>query len=357
VVWWGLGAVRGGLPRYCRSGLESRSPRASFPRCTQGDSMRGARNVGSIIKLSDQTVGIRFRVVAKPDLEATWYPLIGKDAAEELRRGRKISILCIPSGLFAGAAGLLIGTGTLNDIIGVALVAIGASPIVMFIRAQKRIAAAMTEWYGVKIKGLPKMNTKRFDDWREKRGLRHCRYGHDTAGLRRPIHQQRHRTDLHASQNLRPNNGTVLERRPARRLHASTVQLRCRWPCELHGPDWPMQHRPPVGAETSTILPSVLRFCLAVVMWCGLTAVGTECQRRSEILAWAWASAHVTACSSRRRSRMARRPNSTYSCLEWATPASSSRSLGEVYQDAQGLRSAGDRYTTIGVSLPLIARI
>jgi hypothetical protein len=70
--------------------------------------------------------------MARPDFQATWVPRIGERATAALRRGRKISILCIPSGLFAGAAGLLIGTGTLNDIIGVALVAIGASPIVMF---------------------------------------------------------------------------------------------------------------------------------------------------------------------------------------------------------------------------------
>jgi hypothetical protein len=98
---------------------------------------------------------------------------MGEKAAEELRRGRKISLLCIPSGLFAAAAGLLIGTGTLNDIIGVVLAAIGAGPILMFVDAQRRIAAALSDWFGVKIKGLPKMNPKRFDAWCEERGLSH----------------------------------------------------------------------------------------------------------------------------------------------------------------------------------------
>jgi hypothetical protein len=111
--------------------------------------------------------------MAEPDFEATWYPRIGKKAAEELRRGRKISIIGIPSGLFAIAAGLLIGTGTLNDVIGVALAAVVVGYFVMFINAQRRTAAALSERYGVKItgRGLPKMNPTRFDGWCKERGL------------------------------------------------------------------------------------------------------------------------------------------------------------------------------------------
>lgn len=109
--------------------------------------------------------------MAEPDFEATWYPRIGKKAAEELRRWRKITIFGFTAPLFAIAAGLLIGTGTLNDVIGVALAAAVAGYFVMFINAQRRIAAAMSDWFGVKIKGLPKMNPKRFDAWCEERGL------------------------------------------------------------------------------------------------------------------------------------------------------------------------------------------
>ncbi len=110
--------------------------------------------------------------MARPDFEATWYPRIGEKAAEELRRGRRITIFGITSPLFAGGAGLLIGTGTVNDVIGVALAAVVVGYLVMFIDAQRRIAAAMSDWFGVKIKGLPKMNPKRFDAWCEERGLR-----------------------------------------------------------------------------------------------------------------------------------------------------------------------------------------
>jgi hypothetical protein len=75
--------------------------------------------------------------------------------------------------LFAAGAGLLIGTGVLDDVIGAALAAVAATYIGMFIRAQMRIAAALSEWYGVKIRGIPVMNPKRFDEWRQARGLHH----------------------------------------------------------------------------------------------------------------------------------------------------------------------------------------
>jgi hypothetical protein len=110
--------------------------------------------------------------VTKSDFETTWIPRIGEEAAEELRHGRKIAVIGFTMPLFAIAAGLLIGTGTLNDVIGAVLVVIAACYFAMFIRAQRRIAAAMSRWFGVRIKGLPKMNPKRFDAWAEERGLR-----------------------------------------------------------------------------------------------------------------------------------------------------------------------------------------
>jgi hypothetical protein len=109
--------------------------------------------------------------MAKGDFEATWYPRIGKDAAEELRRLRKIAIVGTTMPVFAIGAGLLIGTSTLNDVIGAVLALVVAVYIVMFIGGQRRIAAAMSEWFGVKIRGIPRMNTRRFDDWAQKRGL------------------------------------------------------------------------------------------------------------------------------------------------------------------------------------------
>jgi hypothetical protein len=109
--------------------------------------------------------------MAEPDFEATWYPRIGKDAAEELRRGRRITIFGISSPLFAAGASLLIGNGTLEDIIGIAMAAVVVVYLVMFIDAQRRLAAAMSDWFGVKIKGTPKMTPRRFDTWSQARGL------------------------------------------------------------------------------------------------------------------------------------------------------------------------------------------
>ena len=124
--------------------------------------------------------------MTSPDFEATWIPRIGKEAAEELRRGRKIVIFGIVAPLFAGAAGLLIGTGTLPDVIGITLAAVAAGYLVMFVRAQRHLAAAMSEWFGIKITGggTPKMNPKRFDAWCQERGLHPApKLGHDERML------------------------------------------------------------------------------------------------------------------------------------------------------------------------------
>jgi hypothetical protein len=112
-------------------------------------------------------------MMAKPDFEATWYPRIGKDAAEELRRGRKIVTFGIVSPVFAVAAGLLIGTSTAGDVIGAASAAVVVIYLALFIGAQIRIAAALSEWYGIKIRAgqLPLMNPKRFDAWCERYDL------------------------------------------------------------------------------------------------------------------------------------------------------------------------------------------
>ncbi len=112
-------------------------------------------------------------MIAKPDFEATWYPRIGKDAAEELRRGRKIVTFGIVSPVFAVTAGLLIGTSIVGDVIGAASAAVVVVYLALFIGAQIRIAAALSEWYGIKISAgqLPLMNPKRFDSWSQRYGL------------------------------------------------------------------------------------------------------------------------------------------------------------------------------------------
>jgi hypothetical protein len=104
------------------------------------------------------------------DFEATWVPRIGKEAAEELRRARRLAMMWPVAVVFAGGAGVLVEKGIL---VGGAVCAASAACIfVAFVRAQRRIAGALSRWFGVKIKGLPKMNPKRFDAWCDERGLR-----------------------------------------------------------------------------------------------------------------------------------------------------------------------------------------
>jgi hypothetical protein len=108
----------------------------------------------------------------KPDFEATWYPRIGKDAAEELRRARRTAWLGPLNAVFAGGAGVLIGTSPLGDAMGAALVGGLLVSLGIFIRAQWRTAAAISLWFGVKrMRWLPRMTPQRFDQWRQLRGL------------------------------------------------------------------------------------------------------------------------------------------------------------------------------------------
>jgi hypothetical protein len=112
--------------------------------------------------------------VEKQELEAIWVPRIGSVATDELRRYRRSGFFVMVMPVVAGTAGVLIGTSTLGDVLGAVLAAVAAWYLLAFIRAQRRLAAAMSEWFGVRITGggLPKMYPKRFDVWCDERGLR-----------------------------------------------------------------------------------------------------------------------------------------------------------------------------------------
>lgn len=113
-----------------------------------------------------------YAVMANTDFEATWYPRIGKDAAEELRRARRTAWLGPVIGVLAIGAGLLIGTSPLGDAIGGALVVAGLIGLSIMFGAYWRTAAAVSVWFGVKrMRWLPRMTPQRFDEWRQLRGL------------------------------------------------------------------------------------------------------------------------------------------------------------------------------------------
>ena len=110
--------------------------------------------------------------MARSDFERTWYPRIGKDAAEELRRARRTALLGPLAAVFAVGAGALIGKGMVGDVIGSVLAITCAGYVGMFIRAQWRTAAAVSLWFGVKrMRWLPRMTPQPFDEWRQLRGL------------------------------------------------------------------------------------------------------------------------------------------------------------------------------------------
>ena len=123
--------------------------------------------------------------MASPDFDATWIPRIGEQGAGELRRFRRtMLILSGVTPVLAVGAGLLYAAGGVGNLVGTVLVVVVAGCCVNFIRAEMRLAAALSAWFGVKIRGgqIPKMNPKRFDSWREARGLHHP--GEQIAGGR-----------------------------------------------------------------------------------------------------------------------------------------------------------------------------
>lgn len=116
------------------------------------------------------------KVAEMPDtLQATWVPRIGEEATTELARYRKMGVAGPAVPFLAIAAGLLVGHGPLADVVGVTFVVIACCIVAEFVRRQRRLAATLSMWFGVKVTAgqLPLMNPSRFDAWREKRNLRH----------------------------------------------------------------------------------------------------------------------------------------------------------------------------------------
>jgi hypothetical protein len=114
--------------------------------------------------------------MASPDFDATWIPRIGKQGVGELRRFRRtMLILSGATPVLAVGAGLLYAAGGVGNLVGTVLVIAVAGCCVSFIRAEMTLAAALSAWFGVKIRGgqIPKMNPTRFDTWRDARGLHH----------------------------------------------------------------------------------------------------------------------------------------------------------------------------------------
>jgi len=111
-----------------------------------------------------------------------WLPRIGERATAELRRSVPIGIVTgLTALVMAFACSFAFGSGTtVGVLLGCGEVAVGVAAFVWLIRSRMRLAEAISEWFGVKIRSgeLPNMRTKQFDAWRQRRNLR-------------PSHQQR----------------------------------------------------------------------------------------------------------------------------------------------------------------------
>jgi hypothetical protein len=94
-------------------------------------------------------------------------------ATDRLRRYRRSAGFVMAMPLVGGVGGVLIGTSAVGDVLGIVLLAVAAWCLVTFIRAQRQLAAAMSEWFGIRITGggTPRMNPKRFDTWCQEHGL------------------------------------------------------------------------------------------------------------------------------------------------------------------------------------------
>jgi hypothetical protein len=112
-------------------------------------------------------------MMTRHDLETIWVPRIGEKATRELAHLRRTGFVVTAMPVVAGVGGVLIGTSALGDVLGITLLVVGAWYVAAFIRAQAQLAAAMSEWFGIKITGggTPRMNPNRFDAWCQERGL------------------------------------------------------------------------------------------------------------------------------------------------------------------------------------------
>ncbi len=71
--------------------------------------------------------------------------------------------------------GLLLGGDVAANVIAAVSLMLGLAMLAALIRGQKRVAAALSRWFGVKISmgQLPLMKPNRFDAWCERVGVDH----------------------------------------------------------------------------------------------------------------------------------------------------------------------------------------
>jgi hypothetical protein len=73
--------------------------------------------------------------------------------------------------VLGAAANFAFHGGLLDKCLGVVSLAGAVGAFVILFRCQRRLRMAMSDWFGVKIKGLPLMNANNFDAFCQKHGL------------------------------------------------------------------------------------------------------------------------------------------------------------------------------------------
>jgi hypothetical protein len=112
------------------------------------------------------------------DFEDTWVPRIGAEATERLRQSANYYLTTIPLMFaFAIASSFLLSSSNSSEFaLGVVAVLLTTALFILGIRSRIRLAAAVSEWFGVKVGWweMPRMRTQQFDEWCSERGLAHA---------------------------------------------------------------------------------------------------------------------------------------------------------------------------------------
>jgi hypothetical protein len=110
--------------------------------------------------------------------EETWVPRIGEEATERLRRSANYYLAAIPLMFcFAIASSFLVSSSNDSEFaVGVVAVILTTALFLLGIRRRIELAAAVSEWFGVKIGWweMPRMRTQQFDAWSQRRGFVHA---------------------------------------------------------------------------------------------------------------------------------------------------------------------------------------
>jgi len=111
-------------------------------------------------------------MASKSTFEDTWIPRIGERATAELWRYRWLGLtMPMTAALLGAAANFALHGDLLDQFLGGVLLAGAVGAFAIFFRYMHRLKAAISDWFGVKIKGLPLMNPKDFDGYCQKQGL------------------------------------------------------------------------------------------------------------------------------------------------------------------------------------------